>query len=79
MVMQIYNPLSQQEQEEIDRRFAEPVDALEFVSENNREDHTRLSSAIEINGSFWNHKSIKKHYISIEANINFLSLFCDFL
>ena len=35
MVMQIYNPLSQQEQEEMDRRFAEPVDALEFVSENN--------------------------------------------
>ena len=34
MVMRIYNPLSQQEEEEIDR-FAEAVDTLEIVPENN--------------------------------------------
>ena len=35
MVMQICNPLSQQEEKEIDERFAEAVDALEIVPENN--------------------------------------------
>ena len=34
MVMRIYNPLSQQEEEEIDR-FAEAADTLEIVPENN--------------------------------------------
>ena len=35
MVMRIYNPLSQQDEEEIDRTFAEAVDTLEIVPENN--------------------------------------------
>ena len=35
MVMYIYNPLSQQEEEEIDRRFAAAVNSLEIVPENN--------------------------------------------
>ena len=35
MVIRIYNPLSQQEEEEIDRTFAEAVDTLEIVPKNN--------------------------------------------
>ena len=35
MVMRIYNLLSQQEEDEIDRRFAEDVNKLEIVPENN--------------------------------------------
>ena len=35
MVMPIYNPLSQQEEDEMDRRFTEAVDTLEIVPENN--------------------------------------------
>ena len=34
MVMRIYNPLSQQEEENIDERFAEAVDMLEIVPAN---------------------------------------------
>ena len=32
MVMWIYNPLSQQEEEEIDERFMEAVDTLEITA-----------------------------------------------
>ena len=35
MVMRIYNPLSQQEEEKINERFAEAVDILEIVPANN--------------------------------------------
>ena len=35
MVMQIYNLLSQQEEDEMDRKFTEAVDTLEIVLENN--------------------------------------------
>ena len=35
MVMWIYNPSSQHEEDEMDRRFAETVDTLEIVPENN--------------------------------------------
>ena len=34
-VMRIYNPLSQQEEEEVGERFTEAVDTLEIVPENN--------------------------------------------
>ena len=57
--MRIYNRLSQQEEEEIDRKFAEVVDTLEVVPENNYTIKriifgvgSCLSSAIEIKGSF---------------------------
>ena len=58
MVMRIYNPLSQQEEDEMDRRFSEAVDTLEIVPEKKITPQrgsslaqiadTRLSSAIEI-------------------------------
>ena len=35
MVMQLYNSLSQQEEEGINRRFVETIDTLEIVPENN--------------------------------------------
>ena len=35
MVMRIYNPFSQKEEQEIDRRLAETVDMLEIVPANN--------------------------------------------
>ena len=61
MVMRIYNPLSQQEEEKIDERFPEAVDMPEKVPANNCaidriifgvDSGTRLSSIMGMNGCF---------------------------
>ena len=61
MVMWIYNPLSQQEEEEIDERFTEAVDTLQITVITAQRGSslaliadTRLGSAIEISDSFYN-------------------------
>ena len=61
MVMWLYNPLSQQEEEEIDERFTEAVDTLEITAITAQRGSsltliadTRLGSAIEISDSFQN-------------------------
>ena len=36
MVMRIYNPFSQQEEQEMNRRLADAVDTLEIVPANNQ-------------------------------------------
>ena len=78
MVMRVYNP-SQQEEDEMDRRFAEAVYTLDIVPESNNVIERIIfgvDNGYSSENRYWNKpfflelQMYKKHYISMEVNIN---------